>query len=155
MCSTKILGTTFSAPFFIAPATRGLYANERAELNLVEGAAAGGILYVVCIPNPPIGPIASTDSLYRQLSMHLSQLNKSLQARAATKPPSNRSAQSTTSTFYSISNMPLDLRRSKLHRHTRQHQTCRESRCEGNSLHHRCPCHVDPAPRMAVQPREP
>ena len=44
---TTILGYNFSAPIFIAPAARGVYGHERAELNFVEGAASEDILYSV------------------------------------------------------------------------------------------------------------
>ncbi|KAI8960351.1 FMN-dependent alpha-hydroxy acid dehydrogenase [Daldinia sp. FL1419] len=43
---TTILGHNFSAPFFISPAARGGYGNTAAEKGLVEGAAAGDILYM-------------------------------------------------------------------------------------------------------------
>ncbi|KAF2849954.1 FMN-dependent alpha-hydroxy acid dehydrogenase [Plenodomus tracheiphilus IPT5] len=43
---TTILGYNFSAPFFISPCARGGYANEEGEIGLVEGAAAGNILYM-------------------------------------------------------------------------------------------------------------
>ncbi|KAF2494365.1 (S)-2-hydroxy-acid oxidase [Lophium mytilinum] len=46
---TKILGHNFSAPFFIAPATRAGLAHEAAESNLVKGAYAGDILYITAI----------------------------------------------------------------------------------------------------------
>jgi isopentenyl diphosphate isomerase/L-lactate dehydrogenase-like FMN-dependent dehydrogenase len=44
-----MLGHNFSAPFFIAPCARANYAHPDAELNLVRGAAAGNILYVVSL----------------------------------------------------------------------------------------------------------
>jgi isopentenyl diphosphate isomerase/L-lactate dehydrogenase-like FMN-dependent dehydrogenase len=44
--STTILGHNFSAPFFIAPCARAVLAHDEAELNLVRGAHAGGLLYV-------------------------------------------------------------------------------------------------------------
>ncbi|KAI1468303.1 FMN-dependent alpha-hydroxy acid dehydrogenase [Daldinia caldariorum] len=43
---TTILGHNFSAPFFISPAARGGYGNTDGEKGLVEGAAAGDILYM-------------------------------------------------------------------------------------------------------------
>ncbi|KAK6952846.1 hypothetical protein Daesc_005140 [Daldinia eschscholtzii] len=43
---TTILGHNFSAPFFISPAARGGYGNTDGEKGLVEGAAAGDILYI-------------------------------------------------------------------------------------------------------------
>ncbi|KAI1371308.1 FMN-dependent alpha-hydroxy acid dehydrogenase [Hypoxylon crocopeplum] len=43
---TTILGHNFSAPFFISPCARGGYGNTDAEKGLVEGAAAGDILYM-------------------------------------------------------------------------------------------------------------
>ncbi|KAI1412783.1 FMN-dependent alpha-hydroxy acid dehydrogenase [Hypoxylon sp. FL1857] len=43
---TTILGHNFSAPFFISPCSRGNYGNADAEKGLVEGAAAGDILYM-------------------------------------------------------------------------------------------------------------
>ncbi|KAL8369768.1 hypothetical protein RB595_000213 [Gaeumannomyces hyphopodioides] len=44
---TTILGYNFSAPFFIAPATRGAYGDpDRAELNFVDASANENILYV-------------------------------------------------------------------------------------------------------------
>ncbi|KAI0848779.1 FMN-dependent alpha-hydroxy acid dehydrogenase [Daldinia vernicosa] len=43
---TTILGYNFSAPFFISPAARGGYGNTDGEKGLVEGAAAGDILYM-------------------------------------------------------------------------------------------------------------
>lgn len=44
--STTILGYNFSAPFFIAPAAQAGRGNVEAEVPLVQGAAAGGILYI-------------------------------------------------------------------------------------------------------------
>ena len=44
---TTILGYNFSAPFFISPCARADYAHPEAEANLIKGAAAGGILYMV------------------------------------------------------------------------------------------------------------
>ncbi|TLS21634.1 uncharacterized protein PpBr36_09564 [Pyricularia pennisetigena] len=44
--STTILGHNFSAPFFICPCARAGYAHPDAELNLVQGAGAGKILYI-------------------------------------------------------------------------------------------------------------
>lgn len=44
---TTILGHNFSAPFFISPCARAGYANDDAEKNLVKGAAASNILYIV------------------------------------------------------------------------------------------------------------
>ncbi|KAH9905848.1 FMN-dependent alpha-hydroxy acid dehydrogenase [Xylariomycetidae sp. FL2044] len=46
---TTILGHNFSAPFFISPAARGGYGHVDAEKGLVEGAAAGNILYMPAI----------------------------------------------------------------------------------------------------------
>ncbi|KAJ8129540.1 hypothetical protein O1611_g4092 [Lasiodiplodia mahajangana] len=46
---TTILGYEFSAPFFIAPAARGGYGDERGELNFVDGAANEDILYISSI----------------------------------------------------------------------------------------------------------
>ncbi|KAI1456260.1 FMN-dependent alpha-hydroxy acid dehydrogenase [Annulohypoxylon moriforme] len=43
---TTILGHNFSAPFFITPCARGEYGNIDGEKGLVEGAAAGDILYM-------------------------------------------------------------------------------------------------------------
>ncbi|KAI1763537.1 FMN-dependent alpha-hydroxy acid dehydrogenase [Hypoxylon sp. FL1150] len=43
---TTILGHNFSAPFFISPCARGEYGNLNKEQGLVEGAAAGDILYM-------------------------------------------------------------------------------------------------------------
>ncbi|XDG04989.1 hypothetical protein ABKA04_004604 [Annulohypoxylon sp. FPYF3050] len=43
---TTILGHNFSAPFFITPCARGGYGNADGEKGLVEGAAAGDILYM-------------------------------------------------------------------------------------------------------------
>ncbi|KAL2754201.1 hypothetical protein ACRALDRAFT_1081332 [Sodiomyces alcalophilus JCM 7366] len=43
---TTILGHNFSAPFFISPCARGANGHVDGELNLVRGAAAGGILYI-------------------------------------------------------------------------------------------------------------
>lgn len=40
-----VLGHTFSLPFFIAPAANAGLAHPRGELNLVEAAGKGGILY--------------------------------------------------------------------------------------------------------------
>lgn len=48
--STTILGYNFSSPFFISPAARADYAHPQAELNLVQGAASGDILYIVSHP---------------------------------------------------------------------------------------------------------
>ncbi|KAK8099189.1 uncharacterized protein PG998_012430 [Apiospora kogelbergensis] len=43
---TSILGHNFSAPFYISPCARADYAHPNAEVNLVKGAAAAGILYI-------------------------------------------------------------------------------------------------------------
>ncbi|KAH8838723.1 hypothetical protein MCOR27_010150 [Pyricularia oryzae] len=43
---TTILGHNFSAPFFICPCARAGYGHPDAELNLVQGAGAGKILYI-------------------------------------------------------------------------------------------------------------
>ncbi|KAI1771499.1 FMN-dependent alpha-hydroxy acid dehydrogenase [Hypoxylon cercidicola] len=43
---TTILGHNFSAPFFISPCARGEYGHIDGEKGLVEGAAAGDILYM-------------------------------------------------------------------------------------------------------------
>ncbi|CAG8955389.1 hypothetical protein HYFRA_00011373 [Hymenoscyphus fraxineus] len=43
------MGYNFSAPIFIAPAARGVYGNERAELNFVDAAASENILYTASI----------------------------------------------------------------------------------------------------------
>jgi isopentenyl diphosphate isomerase/L-lactate dehydrogenase-like FMN-dependent dehydrogenase len=51
--STTILGYNFSAPFFISPCARAGYAHPEAETGLIQGAAAGGILYMVGIELPP------------------------------------------------------------------------------------------------------
>ncbi|KAH8680063.1 (S)-2-hydroxy-acid oxidase [Tricladium varicosporioides] len=79
---TTILGYNFSAPFFIAPATRAGLGHERAELNLVEGAFAGNILYV--------------PALYATLS---------IEAIAAGKP--NNASQVTFQQLYAASNMTI------------------------------------------------
>lgn len=47
--NTTILGYNFSAPFFISPAAKAGLGHPDAEVNLVKGAAAGGILYIVRI----------------------------------------------------------------------------------------------------------
>lgn len=44
---TTILGHNFSAPIFISPCARGTYGHPDGELNIVKGAAAGNILYMV------------------------------------------------------------------------------------------------------------
>ncbi|KAI0527767.1 FMN-dependent dehydrogenase [Xylaria bambusicola] len=46
---TTILGYEFSAPIFIAPAARGVYGHERAELNFIDAAASENILYIPSI----------------------------------------------------------------------------------------------------------
>ncbi|KAI0602190.1 hypothetical protein F4775DRAFT_581619 [Biscogniauxia sp. FL1348] len=46
---TTILGHNVSAPFFISPCARGGYGNADGEKGLVEGAAAGDILYMPAI----------------------------------------------------------------------------------------------------------
>ncbi|KAI1083104.1 FMN-dependent alpha-hydroxy acid dehydrogenase [Whalleya microplaca] len=43
---TTILGYNFSAPFFISPCGRGIMGNPEGEKGLVQGAAAGDILYI-------------------------------------------------------------------------------------------------------------
>ncbi|KAK9780175.1 putative FMN-dependent dehydrogenase [Seiridium cardinale] len=43
---TTILGYNFSAPFYISPCAKAAMGHPAAELNLVKGAGAGGILYV-------------------------------------------------------------------------------------------------------------
>ncbi|KAE9968532.1 hypothetical protein EG328_006018 [Venturia inaequalis] len=47
--NTTILGHNFSAPFFISPAARAGYGNEKGEIGLVEGAAQGNILYMAAL----------------------------------------------------------------------------------------------------------
>ena len=47
---TTMLGHNFSAPFYISPCARAERGHPDAELNLVKGAAAGDILYVVSLP---------------------------------------------------------------------------------------------------------
>ncbi|KAF9268845.1 FMN-dependent alpha-hydroxy acid dehydrogenase [Marasmius fiardii PR-910] len=44
---TTILGYNFSAPFFISPCGNAGYGHPNAEINLVQGAHAGEILYMV------------------------------------------------------------------------------------------------------------
>ncbi|KAF9268844.1 S-2-hydroxy-acid oxidase [Marasmius fiardii PR-910] len=44
---TTILGYNFSAPFFISPCARGGYGHANAEINFVQGANEGEILYIV------------------------------------------------------------------------------------------------------------
>lgn len=46
--STTILGTSFSAPFFIAPAGGGKFAHPKGEVLLTRAAAQHGILQWVC-----------------------------------------------------------------------------------------------------------
>ncbi|KAI1506289.1 FMN-dependent dehydrogenase [Biscogniauxia marginata] len=46
---TTILGHNVSAPFFISPCARGGYGNVEGEKGLVEGAAAGDILYMPAV----------------------------------------------------------------------------------------------------------
>ncbi|KAI1394740.1 FMN-dependent alpha-hydroxy acid dehydrogenase [Hypoxylon fuscum] len=46
---TTILGHNFSAPFFISPCARGGYGHVDGEKGLVEGAAAGDVLYMPAI----------------------------------------------------------------------------------------------------------
>ncbi|KAH7362802.1 oxidoreductase [Plectosphaerella cucumerina] len=46
--STSILGTEFSAPFFIAPAGGGKFANSHGEILMTKAAARHGILQWVC-----------------------------------------------------------------------------------------------------------
>ncbi|KAI0012136.1 FMN-dependent alpha-hydroxy acid dehydrogenase [Xylariaceae sp. FL0662B] len=43
---TSILGYNFSAPFFVSPCGRGIMGNVEGEKGLVQGAAAGDILYI-------------------------------------------------------------------------------------------------------------
>lgn len=43
------MGHKFSAPFFISPAARAGYGNEKGEVGLVEGAAQGNILYMAAL----------------------------------------------------------------------------------------------------------
>lgn len=47
MFRTTILGHNFSAPIFISPCARGAYGHPDGELNLIKGAAAGNVLYMV------------------------------------------------------------------------------------------------------------
>lgn len=46
--STQLLGTTFSAPFFISPAGGGKLANPTGEVLMTKAAANEGILQWVC-----------------------------------------------------------------------------------------------------------
>lgn len=54
--STTILGYPVGSPFFISPCSRASYGHPRSELNLVEGAAAADILYIVspCVESFPL-----------------------------------------------------------------------------------------------------
>lgn len=47
------MGYNFSAPFYISPCAKAAYGHPDAELNLVKGAAAGDILYIVSQPRNP------------------------------------------------------------------------------------------------------
>jgi hypothetical protein len=53
--NTTILGYQFANPFFISPAAKAQYAHPDAELNLMKGAGAGGIPYIVSFPTPSEG----------------------------------------------------------------------------------------------------
>ncbi|KAJ4303438.1 hypothetical protein N0V90_002332 [Kalmusia sp. IMI 367209] len=86
---TKILGYNFSAPFFISPAAKAGYAHPDAEKGLVEGSAAGDILYVVS-PDPTpyltqysvkVSPTPSQPSM---------RANLSIEQIAALKPNPNQ-----------------------------------------------------------------
>lgn len=48
--NTTILGYEFANPFFISPAAKAQYGHPDAELNLMKGAGAGGIPYIVSFP---------------------------------------------------------------------------------------------------------
>lgn len=50
--NTTILGYEFANPFFISPAAKAQYAHPDAELNLMKGAGAGGIPYIVSFSTP-------------------------------------------------------------------------------------------------------
>lgn len=47
--NTTILGYPFANPFFISPAAKAQYAHPDAELNLMKGAGAGNIPYIVSL----------------------------------------------------------------------------------------------------------
>lgn len=47
---TSMLGHNLSAPFYISPCARAERGHPQGELNLVKGAAAGHILYMVILP---------------------------------------------------------------------------------------------------------
>lgn len=53
---TTILGYEFENPFFISPAAKAQYGHPDAELNLMKGAGAGGIPYIVSLTYPPLCP---------------------------------------------------------------------------------------------------
>lgn len=50
--NTTILGYEFANPFFISPAAKAQYGHPDAELNLMKGAGAGGIPYIVSFSPP-------------------------------------------------------------------------------------------------------
>ncbi|EEU39739.1 uncharacterized protein NECHADRAFT_39199 [Fusarium vanettenii 77-13-4] len=57
---TTILGHNFSAPFYISPAAQGIRCHPEAESGLVKGAAAGDILYIVCLfPLHAVKPLSN------------------------------------------------------------------------------------------------
>lgn len=68
--ATTFLGYKFSAPFFIAPAARGVYGDERAELNFVDAAAAEEILYI-----PSMYASKSFEEIGAQKAMHNNTMN--------------------------------------------------------------------------------
>ncbi|KAI1841834.1 hypothetical protein JX266_012011 [Neoarthrinium moseri] len=80
---TTILGHNVSAPFFIAPCSRGAYGNpEEAERGLIEGAASKNILYMAAfyanLAMEEIGEIASDNqTIFRQV--YLDQNNTATQ----------------------------------------------------------------------------
>ncbi|KAH6658882.1 hypothetical protein BKA67DRAFT_542837 [Truncatella angustata] len=73
---TTILGHNVSAPFFIAPCSRGAYGNpEGAERGLIEGAAAKNILYMAAfyanLQMEEIGALASDNqTIFRQVYLN-------------------------------------------------------------------------------------
>lgn len=78
--NTTILGYEFANPFFISPAAKAQYGHPDAELNLMKGAGAGGIPYIVSF--------SAADLIEVQLADH--EQNRSRATRpchSRTSPP--------------------------------------------------------------------
>lgn len=82
--NTTILGYDFANPFFISPAAKAQYGHPDAELNLMKGAGAGGIPYIVSLSFSSRHP-KSKSKFYSPRNKNRSRATRPLPSR--TSPP--------------------------------------------------------------------